>query len=39
MARAWRAAGAAYTEVVTDEPAGHAIRRITERPMAAAERQ
>lgn len=39
MARAWRAAGAAYTEVVTDEPASHAIRRITERPMAAAERQ
>lgn len=39
MARAWRAAGAAYIEVVTDEPAGHAIRRITERPMAAVGRQ
>ena len=35
MARAWRAAGAAYTEVVTDEPAAHAVRRIAERPAAA----
>ncbi|MFN2397412.1 MAG: DUF58 domain-containing protein [Gemmatimonadaceae bacterium] len=31
-ARAWRAAGAVYTEVVTDEPAAHAIRRITRAP-------
>jgi uncharacterized protein (DUF58 family) len=30
MARAWRAAGASYVEVVTDEPAAHAVRRITE---------
>ncbi|HXT16277.1 MAG TPA: DUF58 domain-containing protein [Gemmatimonadaceae bacterium] len=28
IARLWRAAGAAYTEVVTDEPASHAVRRI-----------
>jgi uncharacterized protein (DUF58 family) len=39
MATRWRAAGAAYTEVVADEPASHAIRRVTERPMAAAERR
>ena len=39
MARTWRAAGASYTEVVTDEPAAHAVRRITERPMAAVERR
>ena len=30
MARRWRAADARYTEVVTDEPAAHAIRRIVE---------
>ena len=30
MARRWRAAGAAYTEVVTSEPAAHAVRRIAE---------
>lgn len=28
LARQFRAAGAAYTEVVTDEPAAHAVRRI-----------
>ena len=28
MARRWRAAGASYTEVVTDEEAAHALRRI-----------
>ena len=28
MARAWRDGGAGYTEVVTDEPADHAVRRI-----------
>jgi uncharacterized protein (DUF58 family) len=28
MARRWRGAGAGYTEVITDEPAAHAIRRI-----------
>lgn len=39
MAARWRAAGASYTQVVADEPAGHAIRRITERPMAAMERR
>jgi uncharacterized protein (DUF58 family) len=39
MARRWRAAGAAYTEVITDETPGHAIRRITERPMTAVERR
>jgi uncharacterized protein (DUF58 family) len=30
MARRWRAAGAAYSEVVTSEPAAHAVRRIAE---------
>jgi uncharacterized protein (DUF58 family) len=30
MARRWRAAGAAYTEVATDEPPAHAVRRIAE---------
>jgi uncharacterized protein (DUF58 family) len=30
MARQWRAAGAAYVEVVTDEDAAHAVRRIAE---------
>ena len=39
MARAWRAAGAAYVEVVTDEPAAHAVRRITEVAMVGAERR
>ena len=29
----WRAAGAAYTEVVTDEPTPHAVRRIAEPPV------
>jgi uncharacterized protein (DUF58 family) len=33
MADTWRAAGAAYSEVVTTEPAAHAVRRIAE-PMA-----
>jgi len=28
LARAWRDAGAGYAEVVTDEPAEHAVRRI-----------
>ena len=28
VARRWRAAGAPYTEVITDEPASHAVRRI-----------
>jgi hypothetical protein len=28
MARAWRAAGAKYVEVMTDEPADKAVRRI-----------
>ena len=32
MARRWRAAGAMYVEVVTDEPAPHAVRRIAEAP-------
>lgn len=32
MARRWRAAGASYIEVVTDEPAPHAVRRIAEAP-------
>jgi uncharacterized protein (DUF58 family) len=30
MARAWRASGATYLEVVTGEPASHAVRRIVE---------
>jgi uncharacterized protein (DUF58 family) len=30
MASRWRAAGAAYNEVVTAEPAAHAVRRIAE---------
>jgi uncharacterized protein (DUF58 family) len=33
MARQWRAAGASYTEVIADEPAAHAVRRIAE-PLA-----
>jgi hypothetical protein len=28
VARRWRAGGASYTEVITDEPASHAVRRI-----------
>ncbi len=34
VARRWRAAGASYTEVITDEPAPHAVRRVA----ASAER-
>ena len=33
MGRQWRAAGATYVEVVTDEPAPHAVRRIAEAPV------
>ena len=36
MARQWRAAGAAYTEVITDEPTPHAVRRIAEPPSYGA---
>ena len=36
MAMQWRAAGAAYTEVVTDEPMPHAVRRIAEPPSYGA---
>lgn len=32
MARRWRAAGAVYIEVVTDEPTPRAVRRIAEAP-------
>lgn len=32
MARRWRAAGASYVEVVTDEEPAHAVRRIVEPP-------
>lgn len=39
MARAWRSAGAAYTEVVTDEAAPHAVRRVAEVAMVGAERR
>ena len=39
MARAWRAAGAAYVEVPTDEPVPHAVRRITELAMIGGERR
>lgn len=34
LARAWRDAGAGFTEVVTDEPAEHAVRRIARDVMA-----
>jgi hypothetical protein len=34
VARRWRAAGVSYTEVITNEPASHAVRRIA----AAGER-
>ena len=37
MARRWRAAGASYVEVITDEAASHAVRRIVEPPAAAAD--
>jgi len=39
MAHTWRSAGAAYTEVVTGEPAPHAVRRIAEVAMVGAERR
>jgi uncharacterized protein (DUF58 family) len=38
-ARRWRAAGASYVEVVTDEPAAHAVRRIAEPQLSKAERR
>jgi len=38
MARRWRAAGAVYIEVVTDEPASRAVRRIAEAPGMAGGR-
>jgi len=38
MARNWRSAGASYTEVVTDEPAARAVRRIAEPPAYGAPR-
>jgi uncharacterized protein (DUF58 family) len=38
LARAWRAAGATFVEVITDEPAEHAVRRIAAPPLASAER-
>jgi hypothetical protein len=38
-ARRWRAAGAAYVEVVTDEPPAHAVRRIAEPRSPRAERR
>jgi uncharacterized protein (DUF58 family) len=36
MARAWRAAGASYTEVITYEATPHAVRRIAEPPSYGA---
>jgi uncharacterized protein (DUF58 family) len=36
MARQWRAAGAAYTEVITSEPTPLAVRRIAEPPAFGA---
>jgi uncharacterized protein (DUF58 family) len=36
MARQWRSAGASYTEVIADEPAPHAVRRIAEPPSYGA---
>lgn len=39
MARRWRAAGASYAQVVTDEDPSHAVRRIVEPPMAGGERR
>jgi len=38
MARVWRASGAAYITVVTDEPAPHAVRRIAEPQSLGAQR-
>jgi uncharacterized protein (DUF58 family) len=35
MARAWRASGATYVEVVTGQPAAHVVRRIVEQSGAA----
>lgn len=35
MARLWRATGARYAEVIADEAASHAVRRIVEFPAAA----
>jgi uncharacterized protein (DUF58 family) len=37
-ARQWRSAGASYTQVVTDEPAARAVRRIAEPPSYGAQR-
>jgi len=34
VARAWRAAGASYAEVCTDEPAAHVVRRVAQPPVA-----
>ena len=39
MARSWRSAGASYTEVIADEPAPHAVRRIVEPPTSVVERR
>lgn len=39
LAHAWRAAGAGYAEVVTDERAAHAVRRIVEPAAGAAARE
>ena len=36
VAMQWRAAGSSYTEVVTDEPTPHAVRRIAEPPSYGA---
>ncbi|MEP6495706.1 MAG: DUF58 domain-containing protein [bacterium] len=38
MARVWRASGAAYITVITDEPAPHAVRRIAEPASFGAQR-
>ncbi len=38
MARAWRAAGASFVEVVTDEPAAHAVRRIAKSQLSGTHR-
>jgi uncharacterized protein (DUF58 family) len=39
MARQWRAAGATFVEVVTDESSSHAVRRIAEAPGIGGLRQ
>ena len=39
MARVWRASGASYVTVITDEPAPHAVRRIAEPQSFGALRQ